>query len=73
MVMIFSYRGGLGTGAASGVVMNTFTASTMSSGGQFSATIISLYAFCGFLAGLFNRYKKVESVWVCGNFILQFF
>ncbi len=74
MIMIFSYRGGLGTGAASGVVVGILlTASTMSTGGQFSATIISLYAFCGFLAGLFNRYKKVgvSLGFFLGNFILS--
>ena len=65
LIMLFSYRGGLGTGAAAGVVVGLLL--TTSSG------IIALYAFCGFLAGLFNKYKKVGVImgFVLGNLILS--
>ncbi|MBQ8827713.1 MAG: stage II sporulation protein E [Clostridia bacterium] len=68
IVMVFSYRGGLGTGAACGVISGILiTASKAASGNEISAAIIAVYGFSGFLAGLFNKYKKFG---VCAGFII---
>ncbi len=65
IIMIFSLRGGIGTGAAAGIMIGIITNSA-------SAVTICLYAFCGFLAGLLNRLGKtgVVSAFVVGNILL---
>lgn len=73
VVMIFSYRGGLGTGAACGVTCGILiAASKVASGIELSATIIAVYGFSGFLAGLFNKYKKIGVAigFIIGNLLL---
>jgi len=73
VVMVFSYRGGLGTGAACGVTCGILiSASKVASGSELSAIVIAVYGFSGFLAGLFNRYKKigVGVGFVIGNLLL---
>ncbi|MBQ8164720.1 MAG: stage II sporulation protein E [Clostridia bacterium] len=73
VVMIFSYRGGLGTGAACGVTAGILiSASKIANGGDLSSTIIAVYGFSGFLAGLFNRYRKVgvSIGFIMGNLLL---
>ncbi len=65
MIMSFSLRGGIGTGAAAGVMIGIIT-------NPLSAYMICLYAFCGFLSGLFARMGKGGTVagFVIGNIIL---
>lgn len=65
IIMIFSWRGGIGTGAAAGIMIGVIT-------NYSSAMTICLYAFCGFLAGLLNKLGKagVVSAFVVGNIIL---
>lgn len=65
IIMIFSLRGGIGTGAAAGIMIGVIT-------NYSSAMTICLYAFCGFLAGLLNRLGKagVVSAFVVGNIVL---
>jgi len=73
VVMIFSYRGGLGTGAACGVTAGILiSASKVANGGELSSVIIAVYGFSGFLAGLFNRYKKIGVAigFIIGNLLL---
>ncbi len=68
IIMIFCYRGGLGTGAACGVTVGILL--TAVSGEQeiaLSGTTVAAYGFCGFLAGLLNQYRKVG---VCLGFVL---
>ena len=68
LVMIISFRGGFGAGAAAGVVIGLLTR-------YDSPVTICLYAFCGFLSGLFKRYGKFTSVlaFCAGNTVLAFF
>jgi serine phosphatase len=65
IIMIFSLRGGIGTGAAAGIMIGIIT-------NYSSAITICLYAFCGFLSGLLNKLGKVGvvSAFVVGNVIL---
>lgn len=65
IIMSFSLRGGIGTGAAAGIMIGIIT-------NPASAMIITLYAFCGFLAGLLNRIGKggVILAFALGNIIL---
>lgn len=73
VVMVFSYRGGLGTGAACGVTCGILiSASKIAGGGDMSSVIIAVYGFGGFLAGLFNKYKKigVAAGFLMGNLLL---
>lgn len=68
IIMIFCYRGGLGTGAACGVTVGILL--TAVSGAQeieLSGAVVAAYGFCGFLAGLFNQFRKVG---VCLGFVL---
>lgn len=66
IIMIFSLKGGMGTGAAAGIMIGIITNSD-------SAVIICLFAFCGFLAGLLNKFGKTGVViaFVVGNIILS--
>ncbi len=73
VIMVFSFRGGLGTGAACGVTAGILiTASKVAVGSEISAAIIAVYGFSGFLAGLLNKYKKfgVGIGFVIGNLLL---
>lgn len=65
IIMVFSLRGGIGTGAAAGIMIGIIT-------NHSSAVTICLYAFCGFLAGLLNKLGKagVVAAFVVGNVIL---
>ena len=68
IIMIFCYRGGLGTGAACGVTVGILL--TAVSGAQeieLSGVVVAAYGFCGFLAGLLNQFRKVG---VCLGFVL---
>lgn len=65
VIMMISLKGGIGTGAAAGVMIGLITNSS-------SALIISFFSFCGFLAGLLNKFKKMGVIisFVIGNVIL---
>ena len=65
IIMMISLRGGIGSGASAGVMIGIITNSS-------SALIISYFSFCGFLAGLLNKFKKIGviSAFVIGNVIL---
>lgn len=65
IVMLFSLKGNLGTGAAAGIMIGILTNSS-------SATIICIYGFCGFIAGLLNKFGKAGVIisFVLGNIIL---
>lgn len=65
VIMIFSLKGGIGTGAAAGVMIGIITNTK-------SALMICLFSFCGFLAGLLNKFKKTGIIisFVVGNIIL---
>lgn len=71
IIIVFSYRGGLGTGATCGVAVGVLMASSTTTG-AVTAAIISLYAFCGFLSGLFNKVGRigVSLGFFLGNFLL---
>lgn len=64
IIMSFSLRGGIGTGAAAGIMIGIIT-------NPSSAVIISLFSFCGFLAGLLSRFGKggVVLAFALGNII----
>ncbi|MBR5785770.1 MAG: SpoIIE family protein phosphatase [Clostridia bacterium] len=65
VIMAFSIKGGMGTGAAAGIMIGILTNSS-------SAIIISLFSFCGFLAGLLNKFKKAGVIiaFAVGNVLL---
>ena len=65
VIMTFSLKGGMGTGAAAGIMIGIITNSS-------SATLICLFAFCGFLSGLLNKFKKMGIIvaFVVGNILL---
>ena len=68
LIMIFSGRGGSGAGAGAGIVIGVLT--------QYNNPVtICLYAFCGFLSGLFKGYGKFSVViaFCAGNTVLAFF
>lgn len=68
LIMIFSCKGGLGAGAAAGIVIGLLT--------RYDEPVtICLYTFCGFLSGLFKRYGKFAVVlaFCAGNTVLAFF
>lgn len=74
IIMIFAYRGGLGTGAACGITVGALlAASAMGDGSDFSAIMIGLFGFCGFLSGLLNRFGKVgvSAGFLLGNLIFS--
>lgn len=65
VIMMFSLKGGMGTGAAAGIMIGIITNSS-------SATLICLFAFCGFLSGLLNKFKKTGVIvaFAVGNILL---
>lgn len=65
VIMVFSLKGGIGTGAAAGIMIGIVTNSS-------SATLICLFAFCGLLSGLLNKLKKIGVVvaFILGNVLL---
>lgn len=68
LIMIFSGKGGSGAGAGAGIVIGVLT--------QYNNPVtICLYAFCGFLSGLFKGYGKFSVViaFCAGNTVLAFF
>lgn len=71
IIMIFSYRGGLGTGAACGITVGALLAA--SDMGEFSTVTVGLFGFCGFLSGLLNRFGKigVSAGFILGNLIFS--
>lgn len=71
IIMIFSYRGGLGTGAACGITVGALLAA--SDMGEFSTVTVGLFGFCGFLSGLLNRFGKigVSAGFLLGNLIFS--
>lgn len=74
LIMIFAYRGGLGTGAACGITVGALlAASSAGESNEFAAMTIGLFGFCGFLSGLLNRYKKagVSLGFILGNLIFS--
>jgi stage II sporulation protein E len=68
LLIIFSYKGGFGTGAAVGVAVGLLVGST-SSALYGQATVIALYSFCGFMSGLLNKLGKVGTLmgFIIGN------
>ena len=71
IIMIFAYRGGLGTGAACGITVGALLAA--SDMGEFSTVTVGLFGFCGFLSGLLNRFGKigVGAGFLLGNLIFS--
>lgn len=68
LIMIFSNRGGIGSGSGAGIVIGVLT--------RYNDPVtICLYAFCGFLSGLFKGYGKFAVVlaFCAGNTVLAFF
>ena len=65
VIMMFSLKGGMGTGAAAGIMIGVITNSS-------SATLICLFAFCGFLSGLLNKFRKTGVIiaFAVGNILL---
>ena len=73
IIMVFSYRGGLGTGAACGVAVGILLEAVSGAQGiEISGAVIAIYGFCGFLSGLLNHYRKigVSLGFILGNLIL---
>lgn len=73
IIMVFSYRGGLGTGAACGVTVGILLEAVSGAQGiGISGSVIAVYGFCGFLSGLLNHYRKigVSLGFILGNLIL---
>ena len=71
IIMIFSYRGGLGTGAACGITVGALLAAADM--GDFSTVTVGLFGICGFLSGLLNRFGKVgvSAGFLLGNMIFS--
>ena len=65
IIMIFSLKGGIGTGAAAGIMIGIIT-------NYSSATLICLFSFCGLLSGLMNKFKKTGVIlaFSVGNVLL---
>lgn len=73
IIMVFSYRGGLGTGAACGVTVGILLEAVSGVQGiEITGSVIAIYGFCGFLSGLLNHYRKigVSLGFILGNLIL---
>lgn len=66
-IMLISLNGNIGTGAASGIMIGILTNSS-------SPLIICIFGFCGFIAGLLNKFGKIGivSAFALGNLILCF-
>lgn len=67
LIMIFSLRGNIGTGAAAGVMIGLLTNTS-------APIVICAYGFCGFVAGLLNKFGKAGVIiaFITGNIILCF-
>ncbi len=70
-ILIFSYKFGLGIGAAVGVINGILM--SISFGDQ--AVSVGVYAFCGLLAGMFKKYGRigVSLGFVIGNAMLTIY
>ncbi|HHW00328.1 MAG TPA: stage II sporulation protein E [Clostridiaceae bacterium] len=71
IILILSYKSGVGVGAAIGVVVGLI----VNMSGNTTPLIIGSYAFCGLLSGLFRNLGKVGSClgFVMGNAMLTLY
>lgn len=68
LLILFSYKGGFGVGAAVGLIVGMLV--RLPSNEVYGlATSMAVYAFCGFLAGLLNKFGKIGPIvgFVLGN------